>query len=200
MQADELLQQIALRYRAVEAYQDQGEMVNSVARIRFRTFFQRPRRFRLDWTDEYTDRDGKPQKSRQTICFNDLRGWWIDHDDQSREFADSLETLVARATGVSMGVAQTISPLLTAEVGGFSLSQLIEPTVQETDLEGVPCWEVQGTHPDDRSDRYGFLAEQRSLLIRKITNHTGAGSIESRWRITTDQPIADRVFGLTPAN
>jgi hypothetical protein len=183
MDASALLQKMAATYAGLASYADQGVVTTTliegeqrqVMRRPFATAFQRPHRFRFEFTDESTG-------DRYTIWQEapPARRQWTQQGDQ----VDTLELplAIAGATGISGGSALTIPRLLMpALIHSRALTDLETPTLDgEEVIDGARCWRLQGRQGNAQQTL--FIGAEDWLVRRLLAaEHFGAAELEDLW-------------------
>jgi len=204
MTAQEVLIAMRTKYAAMRSYQDRGIVLTKFPTNRqanettFATFFRRPDRFRFEWTTHHPY-EGLRHVRTHRVIWSDGTGAFLYSDrDGTIEPQESLRMAIAGATGVSSGAAHTISPLLMADVGGFTLPQLERLTFGEGECDGVTCYRIGGYHP--QGDFYEVFVSVDDLLLRRVreTYPDGVVSDELRRDIHVDEPIDEQTFQFRP--
>lgn len=163
-------------YRSFESYSDTGCMEEfwdpdtddaRVTALRFSTHFKRPNFFRFEWRN-YSDCSELP---------DDVNVIWSDgkksyrkyrYDEKPKRDSD-LSMAVAGATGVSSGTAHSISSLLIEDVGGFTLTNLENPTCTGSGFIGdEECHQI---HSVKRNNDI-WISKQRSIILRIDEDYT----------------------------
>src|SRR4030095_636325 len=113
----QILARMSEVYANCASYRDEGKVVSAFEELSFATIFERPSRFRYEYT-----RSG-PRSDRYVIWRTkpgDAQSWrTIRHDSPNQ----SINMAIASATGVSAATSHNIPRLLMPdEVGGFSFA------------------------------------------------------------------------------
>jgi hypothetical protein len=204
MTAQDVLLAMHAKYAAVRSYQDRGVVITECPsepeadELTFRTFFCRPERFRFEWTERHPYSGLRHILYHQVIWSDGTGAFSYSDADRITRAKENLTMAIAGATGVSRGAAHTVSSLLLAEVGGFSLPQLQRLTLDERDYEGVALYRIGGYHPHGHF--YEADVGRHDLLLRKLSVHKddGAWKDEIRRDIQIDEAINEQVFHFRP--
>ena len=192
---EQILQQMASKYAAVNSYRDTGEVHVNLKGLKpsvtntFNTYFVRPDRYRFEW---YTA--GSDDAKWNVIWSNSGSFYSLDASGvREREYRSGRT--ISTAASVSRGASQTVAALLTTGIGGFRLSQLDRVSLlRKETFEGKLCYVVRGFHP------LGFAVElwitADDSLLRKIRqiNNDGSFQEEIRRNIVVDEPISPNTF------
>jgi outer membrane lipoprotein-sorting protein len=176
--ARQIIDKMAHAYSSCKSYYDEG-VVKAVffrnrrrwtEELHFTTAFVRPGRFRFEFTRGF----GKEGIWNRYIVWRDgksVRTWWSIEPEIENPGSLSME--LAGATGISRGSANKMPRLLLPdEIGGWSLTNLMEPELLEDEIvNGVPCFRIHGK--DNLDDTNKLWIEKKSYLVRKIaTQHS----------------------------
>ncbi len=193
----DILTAMSFRYGIMRSYQDRGVVLAGRPRgagtdpTSFATFFRRPAQFRFDWSMGLLDAEPPRAQTQGAVWSDGARVFLRPDRDGMIEHPQSLRRAIAGATGVSYGAAHTVSALLMAEVGGFTLPQLQRLTLQQGECDGVECHRIGGFHP--RGTQFEVFVGIEDLLLRRVLNHDTAFE-ELRRDIRVDEDIEERVF------
>jgi hypothetical protein len=172
--ARDFLDRVVQRYRALQAYADQGTVclsgsLSAVVR-RFETAYQAPDHWRLAVESPHPYAGLRHLTMRVVVGHHDGQAYlWMQGYRQPatlRALPD-LPSAVAAATGVSSGAAHTIGHLLLPGVGGWALTDLRRPRFRRhRDLDGTRCVAISGLHP--RGGRITAWFGEQDLLLRRL--------------------------------
>src|SRR5688572_27831837 len=180
MDAKALLQKMAATYAGMAAYTDRGMVTTAFiqgterreARRPFATAFQRPQRFRFEFSDEATGH-------RFTIWQDTppARLLWTELGNNGGTKDRTLA--IAPATGVSGGSALTIPRLLMPErIQSRALTDLEMPTLDgEEEIDGVRCWRLRGGLGNARQT---IFIGTEDWMVRRVlaSEHFGQAELE----------------------
>src|SRR5215471_10092195 len=113
----QILARMADVYANCSSYRDEGKVVSAFEELSFATIFERPSRFRYEYT-----RSG-PRSDRYVIwrtAPGETQSWWTIRSNSPNQ---SMNMAIASATGVSAATSHNIPRLLMPdEVTGFSFA------------------------------------------------------------------------------
>jgi hypothetical protein len=191
-------------YAAMTSYADTGE-VNTTqlapgkkpVQVRFSTLYQRPSLFRFEFLRPHPYPPLNQIVTQFVFGFDGTSAYQRKTKHSESATLTSLESLpvaIASATGISKGTAHTVARLLTPEMEGFSLLDLIEPRLNEQKhIDGITCYSIDAQHPN--GSRYGLWIENDTFRLRKVIHATDRSCIEAiRNDIRVNQPIELRLF------
>jgi outer membrane lipoprotein-sorting protein len=201
MTATEILKGMAQRYSQLKSYEDRGCVTTrypdreTPTELTFATFFQRPDKFRFEWTTHHPYEPLRHIKTHRRIWCDGTNTFLFNSRTNSIDKQENLEMAIARATGVSQGAAHTIPALLMPAVGGFVVSQLEHLSLSFDEFENVECYKIEGKHPMD-GERQELWIEKNDLLLLKLRypDSSGVDSFEARKNIQINRVIEDTVF------
>jgi hypothetical protein len=204
MTAQDVLLAMHSKYAAMRSYQDRGVVLTKFPtkqepdELTFATFFRRPDHFRFEWTTHHPYEGLRHIRTHRVIWSNGTDAFLYSDRDGTVKREESLRMAIAGATGVSSGAAHTISPLLMADVGGFTLPQLQRLTLQDGECEGVQCHRIGGYHPN--GEFYEVFVGVHDLLLRRVSEPDceGVASNEFRRDIRVDESIDEQKFQFQP--
>jgi hypothetical protein len=181
MDAGELLKGMFAVYARARSYVDRGVVTTTFIlksgrrtnRRPFMTVFERPHRFRFEFTDE-------DMKSRLVLWLDRPPAkivWTVRPEVEEMD----LHMAIAAAAGISGGSAVTVPGMLMPELGeGFCGAAAIEEPLHtgEQEFEGVRCLVIEGHRG---SSGHKLFVGAEDLLIRRIveTAHFGQQEHES---------------------
>jgi len=108
MHADDVIQNMVLKYGNCQTYQDLGRVEGGQGITTFKTYFVRPNKFRFDWI--YEDRGSN------SIWSDGLKVFSRHSSKGELEEEPDLSMAIAGATGVSQGTAHTVPTLLMPDL------------------------------------------------------------------------------------
>src|SRR5258708_27771606 len=196
------LREVASVYSSMSTYSDSGVVYDCWGQERkyelhFETRFLGPKLFRFTSSKPHPF---PPLSHLITTCSCGFDGesyylaLAIPNMQPTREVYDSISLPIAGATALSSGAAHTIGRLLFTRVGGFGLSDILDPEiVREEVFEDNDCMVIQGKHPHGSDVRVWIDIDNRS--IRKLcTSVSGFLTEEIRRDIRVNEPMkADEV-------
>jgi hypothetical protein len=202
--AQSILRTMAVRYAKATSYQDVGRVetkyfrsgVNNEETILFKTYFIRPRFFRVEWSSAGAH---SFKERNAVVCDNNRTVVYSSRD--KFETMDDLSLGIAYATGISSGAAHTISSLLIENTSDFRILDLANIVVTGTDVfEGIECFVITGRHP--LGDKFELWVGRNDYLLRKLrTEHRfdtfSTVTMEVRQEIKINGAIPLDVFHLT---
>jgi hypothetical protein len=172
--ADKLIERVAEVYRTTKSYRDSGVIIeyekdgeSERERVRFKTAFVRPDRFRFEWSEPWPING----TVRRVVWSNgkEVRTWWqIPLARDLDERGGSLDMAIAGATGVSHGAAHTIPVLLMSpSICGRTIRDLVRPRIERDAMfDERAVWIVAGLY----AERYlmRVYVDKETLVIRRI--------------------------------
>ena len=174
--ADSILKEVETVYATCKTYTDTGLVETTFAtsngtfeaELPFKTAFVRPERFRFEYSTKYSYPLFPTYRHIIWRHGDNVRSWWDVQPGIKQEL--SLGVAIATATGVSHGCARTIPTLLMPqELGGSHITRLANARrTDDADLEGVPCYRVQGTHPGAGDVALTLWISRETFLIHRI--------------------------------
>ncbi|WP_435021522.1 LolA family protein [Tundrisphaera sp. TA3] len=197
-------------YATARSYEDTGEIttvfngpnVNFANLLRFSTKYERPTRFRFEFSD--IGPDGRTEKSHYVIWSAEAperaKSWWTIQPKVSEV---SMRQALGTAAGVSgrssVNLPSLLMPGPRVEVpfGGMHDLKL----GGEAEIEGVACWWIDGK--SRRGDPLAIWIDKDSSLVRKIVHQftiPGATKVEATtiYRPKLDGPIPAEAFEFVP--
>jgi hypothetical protein len=208
-EAQDALHGLVSHYASLRSYSDCGRVTRQRGSaepklcVLFSTFYQQPLfRFHFRRPHPYPPPPDSPL-THHAVGFDGRAAYQMKRDQDgavAMQAADSIETAVARATGISHGSSHTIAQLLVPGIGGISYLELLEVRLKRiSGLEGVDCFVLSAEHPS-RMAQYELWIERERLLLRKqITHHASFLSEELRSDIRINEPIESGVFSSVEA-
>jgi outer membrane lipoprotein-sorting protein len=205
MTAEAVLQEMLLRYAAIESYQDRGVVLTTwpdkpqADEIIFTTFFRRPNRFRFEWTSHHPYPPLRHLKTHNLIWCDGTNVFFYRDQNGGVEPEASLIMAIAGATGISKGSALTVSNMLLPEIDAVSLADLQDLHLREDIFEETSCYCIRGR--DLRSDYHELRIGVADYMLRSLstTHENGATSDEIRREIQVDARIEEHIFQFQPA-
>jgi outer membrane lipoprotein-sorting protein len=162
----QILARMADVYANCSTYRDEGKVVSRFEEISFSTEFERPFRFRFEYTRS------APLRDRYVIwrtTSGDARSWWTIRRDLSDQ---PMNLAIATATGVSAASSHHIPRLLMPdEVDGFSLGldDWVDVAVpDEETVNGRACYKLSGHYPASPTTALTLWIDKETFLIRKV--------------------------------
>lgn len=182
--ANEIMQSVGGAYAELESYQDKGYVETTfkpgtdaerVTKLTFETNFMRPNLFRFDWKDRLLE----DSEERHHIIWCDGKAAYWKYPDQGKRrikmpfvFPNTTRDLgfvIAAATGVSSGVAQTVSALLMPQLNGRRLSDLKDlELVGDREVKGESCYLIKHNDRDRINDETIIWISKSRFIVRKI--------------------------------
>jgi len=181
----EILARVADVYANCASYRDEGKVVSSFEEISFSTLFERPSRFRFEYT-----RIG-PRPDRYVIwrtAPGDAQSWWTIRTDSPNQ---SMNMAIASATGVSAASSHHIPRLLMPdEVGGFSFAgdKWVDVTnADEESVNGRICYKLAGHYPLSPTTPLTLWVDKETFLIRKVVSNGATVTYSPQLNVAIDQ-------------
>jgi len=181
----EILARVADVYANCASYRDEGKVVSSFEEISFSTLFERPSRFRFEYT-----RIGPPP-DRYVIwrtAPGDAQSWWTIRTDSPNQ---SMNMAIASATGVSAASSHHIPRLLMPEeVGGFSFAgdKWVDVTnADEESVNGRICYKLAGHYPLSPTTPLTLWVDKETFLIRKVVSNGATVTYSPQLNVPIDQ-------------
>ncbi len=201
-----IIKRMVQSYSQCASYKDTGmvettyheAMSGRYEKMPFKIYFQRPNYLRVEWTDYSPYKDG-----RTRVVWSNGKEAFTYWEPERYEKEESVRMAFAGANGVSKGAAHTVPRLLTEEVSGFSLPELVNPSlVGEEEFEGEPCYHIKAKHPYSDS-AYELWISRRDFFLRKLRIQTKYDEYyvvedEIHRDISANQPIASTLFDFKP--
>jgi hypothetical protein len=192
----QVLEETCAKYVSLTSYSDEGTVLRngeSPGEIVFRTYFQRPRFFRFEYTHTFQDRFNRTGSYREVLCCDGARTFL--HEDGKQPTLFRHHSLgIAALTGVSMGAAHTIFAMLMKDVGGFLLTDLEQVSLTGKPSRGAGFYRVKGFH------RAGDLCQvsirARDFLLQDVafTDQDGVTTVETHGDFRVDEPLQRDLF------
>jgi len=199
---EQIVKKMAAAYETANTYQDIGiahriKADGSVAsrlepEVYFKTFFDRPNRFRFEWENQFSSKSWG-------ILWSDGSEVFVKWALQRMERQKNLEAGIAGATPFSLGAARVVPNLLMAGLNGFRLTQLLRVSRLKDEKVGDElCFVVRGYHP------YGFQIDlwisKTDFLLRRERekNDDGTYNEELRTEIQLNGVIPPKKFQFSP--
>jgi len=199
---EQIVRKMAAQYAVAESYQDIGvvrkigdkdaPVVQPEPAVFFKTYFDRPGRFRFEWEDSVSSKSW-------SILWSDGTDIFAKWAARGLEKQKSLDMGIAGATVATLGSARIVPTLLMRDVSGFRLTQMEKVVlVREEVFDGKDCFVVRGFHP------YGYQIElwigKNDFLLRKERekNDDGTFTEEIRSDIKLNGSIPSEVFQYAP--
>lgn len=199
---EQIVHKMAAQYAVTGSYQDIGVVrkvddkgaaaVQSEPAVFFKTYFDRPGRFRFEWEDSVSSKSW-------SILWSDGTDIFAKWATRGLEKQKSLDMGIAGATVATLGSARIVPTLLMREVSGFRLTQMQKMALlREEEFDGKDCYVVRGVHP------YGYEIElwigKKDFLLRKERekNDDGTYTEEIRSDIKLDDVIPSEIFQYAP--
>jgi hypothetical protein len=204
LEARETLESLVSRYASLRSYRDRGVVVHRGAggneakvEIAFATFYEEPRfRFEFRKPDPRSPRGAS--ETHHAIGFDGNTAYCVrrtEDGETSVQAVDSIGTAVMRTTGISRGSSHTIGRLLMQEMDGLSYLDLLNVRLRDLAcIDGVECYVITADHPQLTAKYQLWIEKDRLLLRKRIADHGGWMSEESREEILIDEPIEWRIF------
>lgn len=171
---EDILRKTFEKYASVSSYQDEGYVEvkpvnrteNESSRRYFRTYFIRPNLFRFELRYSL----GPQGPEILEILSADGQQIYISRNEEIEKI-ETIETGIAKLTGISLGSSYFIPSLLFNLENFFVLSNLRVPTLEELNkIDGENFWIIKGKHPDPNKDTIlECWIRKRDFLIYKIT-------------------------------
>lgn len=204
MTAQDILHAMYAKYAAMRSYQDRGVVQlkfpnkPDANEVTFSTFYQRPDRFRFEWTTHHPYSELRHLLTHQVIWSNDTGSFLYSDQKPAIRKEESMMMAIAGASGVSKGAAYNVSRLLMADVGGFTPPQLGQLTLRHSECAGVLCYLIGGYNAEgDFCETYVGIDD---LLMYRMTrrtdlpSHKGVEFDDIRREIRVDQSIDEQIF------
>jgi hypothetical protein len=198
-------------YSTLDSYQDSGTVSRVIDddrndapyRIDFTTAYQSPSLFRFAFSLPHPFAPLSHIVTNYIVGFDGSNAYFVTKASDRKpdlKTADTLNSAIARATGISSGSAHTISRLLLRDISGLSILDLVEARLlPDATVSNTECYSVSAQHP--RGGEWLLSVEKKTLLLRKLRVSLGAQpgvlSEEIRDSIRVNQPIDASVFSTT---
>jgi hypothetical protein len=179
--AEKVLQDVVALYASMNSYMDSGYVTTTfvetgrLRRISFSTLYQKPSLFRFAFSTPHPHPPLNYIVTQHVVGFDGIEGYSLTKkydSSQALKSINSLELVVAGATGISSGSAHTIGRLLLPEVGGLSILELVSPQLEdEMDIDGITCYSIAARHP--QGGEWELWIEKEALLLRKVIRADG---------------------------
>jgi hypothetical protein len=203
----EILRHVNERYSQCSSYSDSGYVLfddvhQEKERLAFRTEFVRPDYFCFEWQD-YGPRRGKSERFSTLWSSGDKTLMRRDTSKVTVEEQPSLELAIACATGCSAAAANTVPPLLIAELRAskhlFLLTDL-ELIGQEV-VDEHPCYVLKGSL--FQKGDHVLLISKSDYSLRRVTSdksQTAEGSEKMFKEITGNADLMAKLVdrGIAP--
>ena len=152
-------------YANCTSYRDEGRVVSAYDDISFATVFERPFKFRF----EYTKAAPSHRYAIWRTASGNAQSWWTLRPELQSQ---TMNIAVAAATGVSAASSHNIPRLLMPdEVEGFSLATDnwvdVSAPVEET-VNGRMCYKLSGRYPLKPTMQVTVWIDKETFLVRKI--------------------------------
>jgi len=188
----QILARMANVYANCVSYRDEGKVVSPYEEISFATLFERPSRFRFEYT-----RSG-PRSDRYVIWRTtpgDAQSWWTLRKDSPNQ---SMSMAIATATGISAASSHNIPRLLMPdEVNGFSfaLDNWVDvATAEEESVNGRLCYKLSGHYPLAPTMPVVLWIDKETFLVRKVFSNSATVTYSPQ----LDVPIEQSTFQFQP--
>ena len=181
----QILARMAEVYANCTSYRDEGTVVSAFEEISFATVFERPSRFRYEYT-----RSGA-RSDRYVIwrtAPGDAQSWWTIRSNSPNQ---SMNMAIAAATGVSAATSHHIPRLLMPdEVGGFSFAVddwVDATTAQEESVNGRACYKLSGHYPLVPTALVTLWVDRETFLVRKVFSNGATVTYSPQLNIPIEQ-------------
>ena len=171
-------------YANCSSYRDEGKVVSRFEEISFATVFERPFRFRFEYTRAGTPAD------RYVIwrtVSGDTQSWWTIRDTPNQ----SMNMALATATGVSGASSHHIPRLLMPdEVEGFSfaLDNWVDVTTSEEEaVNGRICYKLSGHYPASPKMLVTLWVDKETFLVRKVFSNGATVTYSPQLNVSIEQ-------------
>jgi hypothetical protein len=175
--AQRVLWDVVKSYESFNSYSDSGEVrhqqrdTNSlVPSVSFATFFKKPSIFLFEFSTPHPYAPIRHRVTEYAVGTDGNNCFAFSQRPNAKlemKTLSNLSTLVAGATGISMGSVHTIGKLLLPQIGGQSLLDLAEPRLDlDATISGTECYVINAIHP--RGTRFEIFIEKSTLLLRKL--------------------------------
>jgi hypothetical protein len=164
-------------YTALDAYQDQGVVHTWLSRVekpherKFSTRFLKPNMFQFEWLDPHPYPKLSHIVTKNVVGYDGSSAYSVlqrHEKDPIITIEENFELAIAGATGISGGAIQTIVQLLFPKMETFSILNWRDIEIlEETELEGIPCYEVTGIHP--KFGQSSVFIGMDDYLVRRIS-------------------------------
>ena len=199
---EQIVKKMAAQYAVAKSYQDIGiaqriasdgsTVLASEPAVYFKTYFDRPNRFRFEWENQVTSKSW-------SILWSDGADVYAKWAQRGPEKQANLDVGITGATALSLGAARLVPNLLMREVSGFRLTQMQRVTrLRDEKVGDELCFVVRGHHP------YGFQIDlwisKTDFMLRKERekNDDGSYNEELRSDIKTNGDIPSETFQFRP--
>jgi outer membrane lipoprotein-sorting protein len=181
----QILARMADVYANCVSYRDEGKVVSPYEEISFATLFERPSRFRFEYS-----RSG-PRADRYVIwrtAPGEAQSWWTIRRDAPNQ---SLNMAIATATGVSAASSHHIPRLLMPdEVSGFSfaLDNWVDvASAEEEPVNGRVCYKLSGHYPASPTMPVTLWVDKETFLVRKVFSNSATVTYSPELNVEIEQ-------------
>jgi outer membrane lipoprotein-sorting protein len=181
----QILARMAAVYANCVSYRDEGKVVSPYEEISFATLFERPSRFRFEYSRS------SPRADRYVIwrtAPGEAQSWWTIRRDAPNQ---SLNMAIATATGVSAASSHNIPRLLMPdEVNGFSfaLDNWVDVTsAEEESVNGRLCYKLSGHYPASPTMPVTLWVDKETFLVRKVFSNSATVTYSPQLNVEIDQ-------------
>ena len=203
--AHDVLSRVTSAYANLQSYVDRG-VIHIAKRnseppdeVHFRTWFVRPERIRLDWSDHHPYLPLRHLVTNYVVCGDGVRFWrW---QDQPERFEEESEVGLAFAGAATLDVPNLLLP---EAIGAFPFSMLNDLHVEMSHVGSEPTYCLIGEHPEGGEYRSWF--GKADFMLRKVSydwrtpveeNDTYPGIAETTYNvIQRDVPVDEEIFGV----
>lgn len=205
--AKKIIENTDRRYTAINSYRDEGVVLKSQKTIEFQTYFIRtPHLFRFNWLIRFE----QPPVLRKIKLKTEHCSIWFDGDSAFSYYSyreknnqikkdKDIQTVIAKATGLSNGSSHTIPRLLNNDIGGLKVTNLKDVIYMGEELiDGLVCYHLIGKQSNGMECQ--LWVSKNNYLIRKIEEKYPDGSIKKTIYkdIEINVDISESVFVFKP--
>ena len=189
--ADQILSRMGDVYASCSSYRDEGRVVSSYDDISFATVFERPFRFRF----EYTQSGPYQRYAIWRTASGAAQSWWTIRPATQNQ---TMNMALATATGVSASSSYNIPRLLMPdEVEGFSFAtdKWVDVAVPEEEtVNGHLCYKLSGHYPAMPTMPVTLWIDKETFLVRKIISNGATVTYSPQVNV----PIEGTLFQFQP--
>ena len=198
-----ILEKIKQFYATVETYKDSGTVIERNSKVDFRTFYQKPDLFFMEWTEEYKvhkaakikrlwRRSFVQSNSESTFIHLNYRGTMRESIERHSHLKDALYQAVAGTFGASVRVPS----LFLKSLKVWRITDIENPKlVGIEDVFGKPCFHISGRNTRiDTLDQ--IWIETDTFIVRKYFSGDRYQCLYEE--VTINKPIPVGSFVINP--
>lgn len=187
MNPQEVMDRLAQRYASCSVYSDCGSVCSfddnvertDQRRFVFRTFFERPMKFRFEWKQEMPIKSPVERNFNIVWCDGSQTASFYDFEP-GPTIEDNLVYAIAGATGISMGSAFEVPSLLIPEIREESNHMLLLEDLRLSESETIgehDCFQILGS--SYRSSDTILWISKADYSLRKMQEFSVVTAAES---------------------